>query len=251
MTDLEAQFTQNASEAYPSALPEARDALVRIRLAELDSQARQSRRDYLASQVGGYERRVVTSPESDAQLKRLEQDVANNRALYNSFLEQSANAQITEAFENARVSGRFSVLEPARLPRAPTKPNRLMLVLLGLVLGGVVGIGSVLVVERHDQSMRNAEEVEMLLGLPVLAWAPNVVSGWVAEDGTGTATSWDRDLDRVLAGAASSFPGGPHDPDRHRHLLHPRLVPPRRAGAGTDDPQGSRGEQCHLRAGPA
>jgi hypothetical protein len=41
----------------------------------------------------------------------------------------------------------------------------------------------------------------------VLAWAPNVVSGWVAEDGTGTATSWDRDLDQVLAEAAASFPG--------------------------------------------
>jgi len=46
----------------------------------------------------------------------------------------------------------------------------------------------------------------MAAGLPVLAWAPNVVSGWVAEDGTGTATSWERDLDRVLAEAAASFP---------------------------------------------
>jgi glycosyltransferase involved in cell wall biosynthesis len=46
----------------------------------------------------------------------------------------------------------------------------------------------------------------MAAGLPVLAWAPNVVSGWVAEDGTGTATSWDRDLERVLEEAAGSFP---------------------------------------------
>lgn len=46
----------------------------------------------------------------------------------------------------------------------------------------------------------------MAAGLPVLAWAPNVVSGWVAGDGTGTATSWDRDLEQVLAEAAGSFP---------------------------------------------
>ncbi len=46
----------------------------------------------------------------------------------------------------------------------------------------------------------------MAAGLPVLAWAPNVVSGWVAEDGTGTAASWERDLDRVLEEAAGSFP---------------------------------------------
>jgi succinoglycan biosynthesis transport protein ExoP len=203
MTDLEAQFTQNASVAYPSALPEARDALVRIRLAELDSQSRQARRDYLASQVGGYERRVVMSPESDAQLKRLEGDVANNRALYNSFLQQSANAQITEAFENARVSGRFSVLEPARLPRAPSKPNRLMLILLGLVLGGFVGVGSVLVVERHDQSMRNAEEVEMLLGLPVLGAIPRV-----------------EELDRGRQRRQRARLGTPLEPPRDPGLIH-------------------------------
>jgi glycosyltransferase involved in cell wall biosynthesis len=47
----------------------------------------------------------------------------------------------------------------------------------------------------------------MAAGLPVLAWAPNVVSAWVAEDGTGTATSWDRDLREVLAEASASFPG--------------------------------------------
>ncbi len=173
-SELEVQFTQNASVAFPSAPPEARDALVRIRLADLDLQAREARHAYLASQVASYEHHVVTSPESDAQLKRLEQDVENDRALYNSFLQQSANAQITEAFENARVSGRFSVLEPAQLPVKPDKPNRIMLILLGLVLGGAVGVGSVFVVERHDQSMRNAEEVEMLLGLPVVGAIPRV-----------------------------------------------------------------------------
>jgi hypothetical protein len=40
----------------------------------------------------------------------------------------------------------------------------------------------------------------------VLAWAPNVVSGWVAADDTGAATSWDEDLEDVLASADASFP---------------------------------------------
>jgi glycosyltransferase involved in cell wall biosynthesis len=47
----------------------------------------------------------------------------------------------------------------------------------------------------------------MAAGLPVLAWAPNVVSRWVAADGTGLATTWDRDLAQTLAGAAAAFPG--------------------------------------------
>src|SRR5439155_6082655 len=96
------------------------------------------------------------------------------RALYNSFLSQSAAASISEAFANAKVSGRFEVLEPATLPLSPGKPNRPILILLSLVIGGVIGVGSVLVAEQHDQSMKNAEEVENLLGLPVLGAIPRV-----------------------------------------------------------------------------
>ncbi len=46
----------------------------------------------------------------------------------------------------------------------------------------------------------------MAAGLPVLAWSPNVVARWVADDGTGLATSWDEDLGETLAVAATAFP---------------------------------------------
>ncbi len=174
MSELEIQFTQNAALAFPEASPDTRDALVRYRLADVDLQMKQSGRAYLAGQVGGYEHQVVMSPDTDEQLKKLQGAVDQDQAFYNSFLQQSAGAQITEAFENARVSGRFSVLEPANLPLSPGKPNRPMLILLALVLGGAVGVGTVLVVERQDQSVKNAEEVEMLLGLPVLGAIPRV-----------------------------------------------------------------------------
>ena len=172
--ELEIQFTQNAALAFPSATPEIRDALVRYRLADVDMQARDARRAYLASQVGSYEQRVVMTPDREALLARLQQEVESNRAFYNTFLQQSAAAQIAQAFENAKVSGRFVVLDPADLPRVPSKPNRPMLIVLAFVLGGIIGVSLVLVVEQHDQSMKNAEEVETLLGLPVVGAIPRV-----------------------------------------------------------------------------
>jgi len=72
------------------------------------------------------------------------------------------------------VGGRFSVLEPATVPLAPAKPNRPLIVMLAFVLGGVVGVATVLVVEQHDESMKDADEVESLLGLPVLGAVPRV-----------------------------------------------------------------------------
>lgn len=172
--ELEAAYMRGAAVTLPGAPPATREALVRLRLAQADLDAKVARRDWLAGEIARYEAQVVSSPDRDLTIQRLEQEVESHRTLYLSFLQQSAASQISEAFENARVSGRFSVLEPANLPRTPGKPNRPMLILLSLLAGGVIGIGTVLVAEQHDQSMKNAEEVESLLGLPVLGAVPRV-----------------------------------------------------------------------------
>ncbi len=174
MSELEYTLGTSAAAAFPQMASEVRELLVRYRLAQADWNARQARRDFLNAQLASYEHRVVMAPDRELEIQRLTQEVENNRTLYNSFLQQSAAAQIAEAFENAKVSGRFEILEPATLPLSPGKPNRLMIIMLSVVLGGVVGIGSVLVAEQHDQSMRNTEEVESLLGLPVLGAVPRV-----------------------------------------------------------------------------
>lgn len=173
-TELEGELAQNAALALPAAPADARDLLVRYRLAQADLEARQAGREYFSAQVGGYQRHVALSPDRELEIQRLRQEVENNRALYNSFVQQSAAAQISEAFENAKVGGRFAVLEPAVRPSAPGKPNRPVLILLAFVLGGMIGVGTVLVVERHDESVRTADEIESLLGLPVLGAVPRV-----------------------------------------------------------------------------
>lgn len=172
--DLQQTLSRNAAVALPGLSEDLRQRLVRYRLAQADLSAKEARRDFLASQIGGYEQRVVLAPDRETELARLRQEVEANRALYNSFLQQSAQAQIAEAFENAKISGRFEVLEPANLPRKPGKPNRPLLVVLSLLMGGVIGVGVVMVVEQHDESVKNAEEVESLLGLPVLGAVPRV-----------------------------------------------------------------------------
>lgn len=174
LIELEEHYFQNAAKSLPALPQEVRDALVRYRLAGADLEAKQARRAYLASQVSSYESQAVAAPDRDITITRLQQEVENDRALYNSFLQQSAASQISEAFENAKVSGRFTILEPANLPRQPGKPNRPMLLVLSLLAGCVIGVGTVLLVEQHDQSMKNPDEVESLLGLPVLGAVPRV-----------------------------------------------------------------------------
>lgn len=173
-SELEFALNEAAARALPNASPEARDLAVRYRLAQADLNARESWRAWISSQVDGYQRERVMAPNRELDISRLQAEVDQARSLYNAFQQQSAAAQIAEAFQNAKVSGRFVIMEPATRPASPGKPNRPLLVLMALVVGGVIGVGTVLVVEHHDQSVRNAEEVEQMLGLPVLGAIPRV-----------------------------------------------------------------------------
>jgi len=172
--ELEVELGLTAARTLPNLTQPVRDQLVAYRLAQVDLSGVEARRQWLSSQVTRFEQNEIATPNRLNEQTRLLNEVENARALYTSFLQQSAAAQIGEAFQNAKVSGRFVILEHANRPIQPGKPNRPALILLSLVVGGVIGTGTVLLVEHHDESVRNAEEVESLLGLPVLGAVPRV-----------------------------------------------------------------------------
>jgi capsular exopolysaccharide synthesis family protein len=172
--ELASELALGAAKTLPNLAPTARDVAIDYRVAQADLAGVVARREWLDRQVTSYERNVVMTPEHDLEVSRLSQEVESNRALYTTFLQQSSATEIAEAFQNAKLSGNFVILEPARRPLEPARPNRPVLILLALIAGGVVGVGTVLLVEHHDESMRNAEEVENLLGLPVVGAIPRV-----------------------------------------------------------------------------
>ncbi len=172
--DLETELDQVATSALPSVAPDGRDLLVRTRIAQADLDAKMAGRDAISRQLARFQAVQSTGPSRDINLQRLQQQVDSDRQLYNSFVQQAASAQITEAYQTAKVGGRFTVLQPATWPNGPSRPNRPLILLLSFLLGGIVGVGTVLVVEQHDESVKDAQEVESLLGLPVLGAVPRV-----------------------------------------------------------------------------
>lgn len=171
--ELESEL-QTSAAGLGEVTPDVRDLLVRYRIAQADLAAREAGLAYFTGRSAGVRRAVAAAPGSSVTLDRLRQEVDNARTLYNSFVQQAAAAQISEAYENTPVSTQFQILEPATWPPGAGKPNRPVLILLAFVLGGMLGVGTVLVVEQHDESVRDAGEVEDLLGLPVLGAIPRV-----------------------------------------------------------------------------
>lgn len=64
------------------------------------------------------------------------------------------------------------VVDRARLPRGPIKPNKKMYRVGGLALGLALGLGLAFILELLDQTIRTQEHVEQKLNLPFLALIP-------------------------------------------------------------------------------
>ena len=61
------------------------------------------------------------------------------------------------------------VIEPATVPASPISPNPKRNAILALVLAILLGVGLVILVDRMDRRLRDANEVEKLTGVPLLA----------------------------------------------------------------------------------
>lgn len=66
-----------------------------------------------------------------------------------------------------------TTLEAAKLPSSPSTPNTKRNVLLGLMAGFVLAIAAVVLFELLDDRIKRPEDVEEVLGLPLLGIVPN------------------------------------------------------------------------------
>lgn len=85
-------------------------------------------------------------------------------------------AQVNEELESKQKGERFTLVEAARLPETPDKPNRLAIVLIGIVLGMGVGVGFASVVEFTDTSFRDGDTLARATGFPVLTEVANIIT---------------------------------------------------------------------------
>src|SRR5205085_5912649 len=78
--------------------------------------------------------------------------------------------------ERQQQGEQFRLLNPASFPNAPSFPNRLMFAGGGFGGGLFLGLVVAFLLEMRDKSMRNEQDVEAVMELPMLVALP-----WVGE----------------------------------------------------------------------
>lgn len=98
----------------------------------------------------------------------LAQDIDVNQNIYQMLLQRLETAKITQRLEASKEGTRYTVLDPARLPLRPVRPNKAKVILLGLVMGAFSGTGLVFGREFLEHSFLDIEDAKQGLELPVL-----------------------------------------------------------------------------------
>ena len=184
----------------------------------------QDRRRRLAEHIREFEQRVEQMPSREQDMMILMRDYENRQKNYQALLEKRLNAHVAENLEKRQQGEQFRVLDPANLPQTPDKPNRLLIMALGLLGGCGLGVGLAIGLDQVNPTFKRREEVEMLPGIRVLAVIPNFHSkhhqlsqqakSSLISDGMGSP------LPAVRAGRQiPSWMSGAHDEGNFHHSL--------------------------------
>ncbi len=160
------------------------------RLKELEGERRR-----ILQEIAALQNRLGRLPLHEQQLAGLMRDYQISQANYQSLLDKKLAAQVATEMERNQKSERFTVLDSARAPERPIKPDRPLLAAAGWVLGLLAALMIALIVELNKNVVLG--EWELPAGTPVLGRAPRIV---IRRSGKRGALPQERDA--AIAGQA-------------------------------------------------
>lgn len=137
---------------------------------EVEANALAAKEAALTSVIEERERDLSHLPAQELELARLQRDAKVLEELYVLLRTRREEARISEAMETADVR----VIDPAVVPDKPVKPRVKLNIAIGGVLGMFLGVGLAFLLEFMDNTIKSKEDVEKVLGLPLLGQIPDL-----------------------------------------------------------------------------
>lgn len=147
-----------------------------LEAAEADLGSFYEQRDAMTKRIREYENRITSSPKIEQDYRAITRDYDNTIAKYQEVKAKLMEARLSEELEKERKGERFTLIEPPLLPEIPNSPNRIMIIILGLILSFGVGLAIIAILESMDDSIRGVKSMESIFGSAPLATIPYILS---------------------------------------------------------------------------
>ncbi|MBI5183053.1 MAG: hypothetical protein HY999_01630 [Nitrospinae bacterium] len=144
---------------------------VELEIVSLESRYKESQR-----KVEEYQNKVKSIPLQEQELVRLTRDYNVNDNIHKMLLHKLEEARIDESLKYTNESESYQIIDQAILPIHPAKPNRIKIILIGLILGLGAGLGLAYFLEYTDNSVKGYRDAKESFSLPLLGIISNIVT---------------------------------------------------------------------------
>jgi uncharacterized protein involved in exopolysaccharide biosynthesis len=129
----------------------------------------------LNEKVARFEGYLAKAPNVEKSYTELMRDLQTTNAKFQEIKAKQMEAELAQNLETERKGERYMLIEPPILPEEPVSPNRIAIVLIGIILAGVAAAAAAGIAEMLDESVKGASELFELIGGTPLATIPYLV----------------------------------------------------------------------------
>jgi capsular exopolysaccharide synthesis family protein len=170
MLDLSSDIEQTR-DRLRSTVEEEAQGLTRSAYTDYQTALREERA--LDSQIRKVRQEAMNLNSAAVEYRDLQMEITNKRTLLDDLSKRRAETGVSASLQGTRESN-VRIIDRALVPGAPFRPSLQNDLAMGLTSGLALGIGLVLLLHLLDRTIKSPEELERLLGYPVLAVIPDI-----------------------------------------------------------------------------
>ena len=164
--------TENVKKAIPEEKPDNPlyiNLKTQIETIGMEIKALEENKATSISKMEEFQIRMENIPNVEKEFSVLLRDYDNLKREHAGISGKLVNAELVQEMEGKEKGTRFSITSSAYLPEEPSKPNRLMIIVLSFLLAIGISSGFAVFRENFDDSIRTPNQLKELTNVPVFS----------------------------------------------------------------------------------
>ena len=131
---------------------------------------------HLRSQLYGYEKNLSTAPNVEREYLQLSREYTASQSRYTDLQNKMKQAALSETLESQARGERFAMIRPSTTPSMPNSPNRIGIILVGLVLGTGLAVLLAVLRDASDPTVRGIEDLQDAFDVTPVGTVPRMLN---------------------------------------------------------------------------
>jgi len=146
--------------------------LVQIEAADTEMLALRQRARSLRQRIGRYEALLLEAPQVEREYLALQREYDQAVQEFNEVREKQTDAQQARDLEISEKGERYVLQRTPSEPTSAAFPNRIAIIILGIIFAIASALGAVVISEALDVRVRSIRDLRKITGIPPIATIP-------------------------------------------------------------------------------